>query len=98
MVKNIRLPHRMSPSITPDGGNPDQGWVVYGVSDPTKSGKLYCESLFDDQIYEIDTGLVAAGEASMAYINGSWYLAFTALPAVGADWRQLHVIDITSYF
>ena|GEM_PF-911714 len=98
VVENVRLPHRMSPSVTPDGGYPDQGWVVYGVSDPTKSGKLYCESLFDDQIYEIDTGLVAAGEASMAYVNGTWLLAFTALPAKGADWRQLHVIDITSYF
>jgi Tol biopolymer transport system component len=98
VVKNVRLPQRMSPSITPDGGYPDQGWVVYGVSDPTKSGKLYCESLFDDQIYEIDTGLVAAGEASMAYVDGIWLLAFTALPAQGADWRQLHVIDISSYF
>jgi len=98
VVKNVRLPHRMSPSITPDGGYADQGWVVYGVSDPQKSGKLYCESLFDDQIYEIDTGLVAAGEAAMAYVNGSWLLAFTALPAKGADWRQLHVIDISAHF
>lgn len=98
VVTNVRLPHRMSPSITPDGGYPDQGWVVYGVSDPTKSGKLYCESLFDDQIYEIETGLVAAGEAAMAFVGGRWLLAFTALPAKGADWRQLHVIDITSYF
>ena len=98
VVKDVRLPHRMSPSITPDGGYPDQGWVVYGVSDPTKSGKLYCESLFDDQVYEIETGLVAAGEAAMAFVNGRWLLAFTALPAKGADWRQLHVIDISSYF
>jgi Tol biopolymer transport system component len=98
VVKNVRLPHRMSPSITPDGGYPDQGWVVYGVSDPTKSGKLYCESLFDDRIYEIETGLVAAGEAAMAFVGGRWMLAFTALPARGADWRQLHVIDISSYF
>jgi len=98
VAQDIRLPHRMTPSVTPDGDPPDRGWVVYGVSDPTKSGKLYCESLFDDQIYEIDTGLVASGEAAMAFVGGRWLLAFTALPAVGADWRQLHVIDITSHF
>jgi hypothetical protein len=31
-------------------------------------------------------------------VNGRSYLTFTALPAAGADWRQLHVIDITGQY
>ena len=44
----------------------------------------------------IDTGLVAAGEPSVVTSGGQTYLAFTALPKSGSDWRQLHVVDITN--
>jgi hypothetical protein len=44
---------------------------------------------------EVQTGLVAVGEPSLVNVNGRLFLAFTALPSEGADWRQLHVIDIT---
>jgi Tol biopolymer transport system component len=90
---NIRLPLRATPAVTPD-----KGWVVYGSSDPTKSRNIFCTALDGTGEVAIDTGMVAAGEPSMAYVNGRWMLAFTALPAEGSDWRKLHVIDITSWF
>ncbi len=90
---NVRLPLRATPSVTPG-----DGWIVYGSSDPTKSTSIFCTALHGGQEIAIDTGMVAAGEASMALVNDRWLLAFTALPSEGSDWRKLHVIDITSWF
>jgi len=91
IAKNIRLPLRAQPEITPDGK-----WVVYGVSDPEQSHRIFMAALDGSTSIRIETGLVAAGEPAVAVIGGQTFLAFTALPKAGADWRQLHVINITN--
>jgi len=91
IAKNIRLPLRSQPALSPDGQ-----WVVYGVSDPEQSHKIFMTKLDGSQTIRIATGLVAAGEPSLMSVDGQTLLAFTALPGAGADWRQLHVVNITN--
>jgi len=91
LAKNIRLPLRASPALTPDSQ-----WVVYAVSDPEQSHKIFMSKMDGSRTIRIDTGLVAAGEPAVVTVGGQTYLAFTALPKIGSDWRQLHVVDITN--
>jgi Tol biopolymer transport system component len=88
---NIRLPLRAQPELTPDGQ-----WVVYGVSDPEQSHKIFLSRLDGTRTIRINTGLIAAGEPAVTEVNGQTFLAFTALPKAGADWRQLHVVNISN--
>ena len=90
IAKDVRLPLRASPSITPDGK-----WVVYGVSTPEAADKIRFTTLDGAKTVSYDTGLVACGEPSVAAVGDRLYLAFTALPSQGADWRQLHIVDVT---
>jgi len=91
VAKNIRLPLRAQPALSSDGE-----WVVYGVSDPEQSHKIFLSRLDGSKTIRINTGLIAAGEPSMTQSGGQTYLAFTALPSAGSDWRQLHVVNITN--
>ena len=91
IAKNIRLPLRAQPALSPDGQ-----WVVYAVSDPEQSHKIFMSKLDGSRTIRVDTGLVAAGEPAVVTSGGQTYLAFTALPKAGSDWRQLHVVDITN--
>ena len=91
IARNIRLPLRAQPSLSPDGQ-----WVVYGVSDPEQSHKIFLTRVDGSKTVRINSGKVAAGEPSVATVGGQTFLAFTALPNAGADWRQLHVINITN--
>ena len=91
IAKNVRLPLRAQPSLTPDGQ-----WVVYGVSAPEHSHKIFMTRVDGSKTVRIDSGKVAAGEPNVVTVSGQTYLAFTALPNAGADWRQLHVINITN--
>ena len=90
LAKNIRLPMRAAPAITPD-----KNWVVYGVEDPSKSGSIWFTKVDGSKTFAIDTGHVACGDPSVAESNGQILLAYTALPAEGSGWRKLHVVDIT---
>jgi len=91
IARNVRLPLRAQPNVSPDGQ-----WVVYGVSDPEQSHKIFLTKIDGSRTIRINSGKVAAGEPSMVSAGGQTYLAFTALPNAGADWRQLHVLDITN--
>jgi len=91
LAKNIRLPLRAQPALSPDGQ-----WVVYAVSDPEQSHKIFLTKVDGSRTIRIDTELVAAGEPSVVVAGGQTYLAFTALPKAGSDWRQLHVVNITN--
>lgn len=93
LAKDVRLPIRAAPALTPDGSA-----VVYGSSEPAKDGSVYITKLDGSGTSEIKTGMAAVGEPSIVTANGKSYLAFTALPSAGSDWRQLHVIDITGKF
>lgn len=88
--KDVRLPLRSAPPISPDGTS-----VLYGSSEPSKDGSVFVAKLDGSAVKEIKTGLTAVGDPSMVTSNGRTFLAFTALPANGSDWRQLHVIDVT---
>jgi len=90
LAKDVRLPQRAAPALTPDGKA-----VVYGSSEPAKDGSVYITKLDGSGTVEIKTGMAAVGEPSVITAGGKSWLAFTALPSAGSDWRQLHVIDIT---
>lgn len=90
LAKDVRLPHRASPASTPDGK-----WVVYGVSTPGQANQIFFTSMDGAKTVKYDTGLVACGEPSVSKVGDRLFLAFTALPSEGADWRQLHVVDVT---
>ncbi|HCH62081.1 MAG: hypothetical protein CL927_09940 [Deltaproteobacteria bacterium] len=90
IAKDVRLPVRASPALAGNGQ-----WVAYG-SDLSEKGKfIFFTKLDGSATVEIDTGLIAAGEPAITSANGRTFMAFTALPDVGADWRQLHIIDIS---
>lgn len=90
LARDVRLPDRAPPALTPDGQ-----WVAYGVSDPEKADRILFTRLDGSRTVEVETGLVACGDPSVVEAGGRWFLAFTALPSQGSDWRGLHVIDIT---
>jgi Tol biopolymer transport system component len=91
IARGIRLPLRAPPALSPDGQ-----WVAYGVSDPEQSHKIFLSRLDGSKTVRVNTGLVAAGEPSLVEVGGQTFLAFSALPSAGSDWRQLHVINITN--
>jgi Tol biopolymer transport system component len=93
IAKDVRLPMRATPALSPDGQ-----WVAWGSSVPAKAGSIYLTNVATGQTTSIATGLVATGEPALASAGGRTYLAFTALPSEGADWRSLHVIDVTGKY
>ncbi len=90
VAQDIRLPLRSQPSITPDATA-----VIYTSSAPAKDSTVYVTKLDGSGTKEIKTGLSAVGDASIVTAAGRTFLAFTALPMSGSDWRQLHIIDVT---
>ncbi len=90
VARDVRLPDRATPALTPDGQ-----WVAYGMADPEKGDRIAFTKVDGSQTVEVPTGLVACGEPAVVDAGGRWFLAFTALPSEGSDWRGLHVIDIT---
>ena len=59
---------------------------------------MYFTKLDGSGTVEVKTGLAAVGEPAVTTANGKTWLAYTALPSVGSDWRQLHVMDITGRY
>jgi Tol biopolymer transport system component len=90
VAKDIRLPLRSQPPITPDGSA-----VVWTSMAPNTDGLVYVTKLDGSGTKQVNTGLTAVGDASISTSGGRTFLAFTALPTSGSDWRQLHVVDIT---
>ena len=90
MARDVKLPMRASPSLTPD-----QDAVVYVSSESERANAVRVTNLQSGQTVEFETDLVACGEPAMVRSNGRTWLAFTALPNAGSDWRSLHIIDVT---
>ena len=90
IAKDVRLPVRASPALSADGQ-----WVAYGSDLPDKGNFIFLTRVDGSSTIEIDTGLIAAGEPALTSADGRTFMAFTALPDVGADWRQLHILDIS---
>ena len=90
VAKDIRLPLRAPPAISPDGK-----WLAYAFAEPEKAHGIMLTTVDGARSVSVDTGLVACGEPAITQADGKTFLAFTALPSEGSDWRQLHVLDIT---
>ncbi len=96
LAREVRLPMRAQPAITPDGTA-----VVYTMSDPEQADRLMATSLDGSKTVEIPTGLVACGEPDLIEAGGKVWAAFTALPSAATDpnsatdWRQLYIVDVT---
>ena len=91
IARDVRLPVRARPAGTPDGTA-----VAWASADPDASGVIMVSKIDGSGSVSIETGLVACAEPSLVAAGGRIWLAFTALPAEGADWRKLHIIDVTN--
>jgi hypothetical protein len=91
VARNVRLPVRARPAATPDGSA-----IAWASADPDSGGVIMVSKLDGSGSVSIDTGLVACAEPSLVSVGERVWLAFTALPAEGADWRKLHIIDVTN--
>lgn len=90
LARDVRLPHRARPAVTPDGQ-----WVSWTWNDPTKGDKIMIARVDGSKTVTIDTNFTACGEPALTKQNGRILLAYTALPSSGADWRFLYVTDVT---
>ena len=90
LARDVRLPLRSTPSLTPDGLS-----LLYTSSSPSQDNLVFVTRLDGTGTKTYNTGLSAVGEPDLVVVGGHTYLTFTALPAQGADWRQLHVVDVT---
>ncbi|MFH1466415.1 MAG: hypothetical protein ABIO70_18675 [Pseudomonadota bacterium] len=96
LAREVRLPMRAAPAITPD-----RRAVVYTLSDPEQGDRLMATTLDGATTVPIPTGLVACGEPDLVTAGGKVWAAFTALPSAvddpnsATDWRQLHILDVT---
>lgn len=90
VARDVRLPSRSAPALTPDGKT-----VAFVSADNEKSDVVGFVQLDGTNTRTVPTGLWACGEPEIVASDGKLLLAFTALPNAGADWRRLHVLDIT---
>lgn len=90
IAKDIRLPLRSQPQVTPDGTA-----AIWTSMAPNTDSIVYVSKFDGSAPKQINTGLTAVGDASISTSGGRVFLSFTALPTTGSDWRQLHVVDIT---
>lgn len=90
VARNVRLPARASPTISPDGQ-----WVAYGTMTPEQDDRIMLTRLDGSKTVEVETQHKACGEPALIESGGRLLLAYTGLPDEGSDWRRLHVIDVT---
>lgn len=90
IARDVRLPQRARPAVTPDGQ-----WVSWTWNDPTKGDKVMVARVDGSKTVTIDTPFTACGEPALTKQAGRTLLAYTALPSSGADWRFLFVVDVT---
>ncbi len=90
LAKDIRLPFRASPALSPDGK-----WVAYGLENPDKATSIWLTKVDGSKTISIKTPHQACAEPSLTEVGGKIYLAYTGLPSEGSNWRQLHIVDVT---
>jgi Tol biopolymer transport system component len=89
LARDIRLPLRSPPQVTPDGRA-----VVYGTMNAKEDSAIFLTKVDGSGTTRVETGMRAVGDPSVATVGGTSWLAFTGLPSGSADWRQLHVIEL----
>jgi Tol biopolymer transport system component len=90
LAKDVRLPLRSRPALSPDGN-----WVAWTSNKAELGGKVYVTKIDGTKTAEISTEFNACGEPALTVNSGRTVLAFTYLQNSGADWRHLAVEDIT---
>ena len=90
LAKDIRLPFRAAPALSPDGK-----WVAYGLESPDKANSIWLTKVDGSKTVAIKTPHKACAEPSLTEVGGRIYLAYTGLPSEGSNWRQLHIMDVT---
>lgn len=90
LAKDVRLPTRARPALSPDGA-----WVAWTSNDPGNSSTVMVSAVDGSKTVPIATEFTGCGEPALTVQNGRVLLAFTYLPQSGADWRKLYVMDIT---
>lgn len=90
VARDIRLPTRSPPQLTPDGRA-----VVWVPQDAAQDHEVRVTRLDGSATVPLDTGFVAVADPTLVTAGGRTWLAFTALPEVGSTWRQLHVLDVS---
>jgi Tol biopolymer transport system component len=91
LAKDVRLPFRAPPALSPDGK-----WVAYGLEDPSQAGNIWLTKVDGSKTIAIKTSHKACSEPALTEVGGRIYLAYTGLPSEGSNWRQLHIMDVTS--
>ncbi len=90
LAKDIRLPFRASPALSPDGN-----WVAYGLENPDQASSIWLTKVDGSKTIQIKTPHQACAEPSLTKVGAKVYLAYTGLPSEGSNWRQLHIVDVT---
>lgn len=90
LAKDVRLPLRARPAITPDGK-----YVAWTSNKPEDSTKVFITAIDGSKTVAIPTDFNGCGEPALGVQAGKTLLAFTYLQSNGADWRHLFVMDIT---
>lgn len=93
IAKDVRLPQRARPALTPDGQ-----WVAWASNKAELSANMYLAKVDGSSTSPvvIRTEFNACGEPALTVNSGMTLLAFTYLQNSGADWRHLFVMDVTS--
>ena len=68
----------------------------YGVETLDKSDRIWLTKVDGSKTISIKTPHKACAELPLTEVNGKIYLAYTGLPSEGSNWRQLHIMDVTS--
>jgi Tol biopolymer transport system component len=94
IAKDVRLPTRARPAVSPDGL-----WVAYTSADPTKANKVSLSKIDGTKTVDVPSSFTACGDPAIGFQKNAGatriILAYTYLPQAGADWRHLGVEDIT---
>lgn len=92
LVKDIRL---LPGNTAPPALDASKIWLATFPSQETQRCVLTLSRLDGTETRTTDLGLSSCAYPALTRVGDRDFLAFTALPAGGADYRQLHVIDIT---
>ncbi|MCB9685144.1 MAG: PD40 domain-containing protein [Alphaproteobacteria bacterium] len=90
LAKDVRLPVRGRPALSPDGQ-----WLAYTWNDPVKGDRVVLTKVDGSKTVEVPTQFTACAEPAIAQAGGKTVVAFTALPSSGANWRFLYLMDVT---
>ena len=90
LAEGIRLPLRARPAVSPNGQ-----WAAFSFEEPAKQNKIVLIKVDGSKTVEIATPYKACGEPAFGLRGSTLLLAYSALPNADADWRLLHIEDIT---